>query len=218
MTNWYFEGLKRLLAALKQATVVAEVGGTVADDPDFTSTTNPSALQVGMSIDSPQFPAGTTVLAVAGAVVTMSAPALATEVSPGAGVTGVLPAGILEPLSLHAVTGDIPVSAYTAFDALTEADFNGYAPKVLVPGPVQVTGPAGACLGYSCITWTPTNYAVVNTISGVAFTIPDGANTLLLASEVFEAPITLANAGQVLSMLPILNVPYNGGGPFSPIV
>lgn len=218
MTNWFFEGLKRLLAGLQEAEVVAATGATTTGNAVFTDDVNPSLLKVGMTISSPNFPAGTKVNAVAGASVTMNANATATDVSPDALVTGVLPAGILAPVSLHALQDDIPVSPFTTFAALTEADFNGYAAKELVPSVVQVSDAQHACLTYGCIKWEPTNYAVVNTITGVGFTIPGGGDPVLLAVEIFEAPITLAQAGQVLSMLPILNLPYAGGGPLSPII
>jgi hypothetical protein len=216
MTYWYYEGLKRVLAALRQATVVASVGATTEDDATYVDDVNPSLLQVGMTISSPQFPAGTTVLSVAGANVEMSNPATAT--ADPANVTGVLPAGILEPVSLVACLDSIPQSPYNVFADLTPATFNGYAAKLLTPGPVQAVAGAGAALVYGCVTWTPTNYAVVNTISGVAWTIPGDPDPLLLASEIFEAPITLANPGQVLSMIPTLNLPFAAGWPFSPIV
>jgi len=217
MRYYYYEGLKRLLAALRQATVVASVGATTEDDATYTDDVNPSLLQVGMTISSPQFPAGTTVLSVAGATVEMSNPATAT--ADPANVTGVLPAGILEPVSLHALLDAVPQSPYNVFADLTPATFNGYAAKVLTPGPVQaVPGGLLASLIYGCITWTPTNYAVPNTIVGVAWTIPGDPDPILLASEVLEAPIALANPGQVLSMLPMLPLPFTVQAPPSPIV
>lgn len=216
MTNWYFEGLQRLLAALEEATVVAATGASTDESAVFVDDVNPSLLQPGMTISSPAFPAGTTVVSVAGANVTMSAPATATT-DPLA-VTGVLPAGILAPVSLHAALDTIPTSPYTTVEDLTEATFVGYAPKVLVPGSVQVSSAFGAALNYACVNWTPTNYGTPNTISGIFFTIPDGVDTILLASEVFAAPVNLANPGQQLSLLPILNLPYIGGGPASPIL
>lgn len=216
MTYWTYQGLKRLLAALQEAEVVTEAGASTSGNAVFVSDTNPSLLKVGMTISSPAFPAGTKVNAVAGANVTMNANATAT--TDPVDVTGVLPAGILEPVSLHACTGVIPNTPGMLFDDLTEADFNGYVAKELTPSVVQMSDAAHAALAYGCIKWEPSNYAVVNTISGVAFTIPGGGDPILLAVEVFEAPITLAVDGQVLSMLPTLNLPYIGGGPFSPIL
>jgi hypothetical protein len=56
MTYWYYEGLKRVLAALRQATVVASVGATTEDDATYVDDVNPSLLQVGMTISSRREP------------------------------------------------------------------------------------------------------------------------------------------------------------------
>lgn len=211
MLNWYRAGLKDLLNRLKPATVVAATGDTTLGNPVFTDDVNPSLLEPGMTISSPQFPAGTKVVSVVADAVTMDANATATAASPTATVTGVLPSGIISPVTVRPVIDAIPLDPDTPFSGFTEPVLAGVAPVELTLSKTGPSGNEGELITAQCVEWQPSDSVGSADITGVLYTLAGQPDPIPIVADVFSGPFNLSTPDDLLKFVPSLSLPFAPG-------
>lgn len=220
MTYWYYQGLKALLDALKSPVTESGTGDLTTGSPTVANVANAADFTVGMLFESlgGNVPAGTTIIAKDGGASTLTLSANATGTQVGDTFFGFLPA-IPGPLQAHLCEGAISQQPQNDFSVITEPGYTGYAPQNLVIASVPSDQAAYAWASGQCLKWEPTDYVTPATITGWCVTAPGSPQPVLLASEVFAAPIQLAQAGDIINMIPTLNLPFSVvGSPPSPIL
>lgn len=200
---------------------VAFTGDTTSSSTSVASVSSVTGLSVGMVIVGAGIPAGTTIAAVGSTTITLSAAATATATGVDLWAWG--DGALLDVMTLHLLTGTVEQSPTTAWSALTEANFDGYAAVTLPAILTAISSPQAGWVTVSagCQTWIPTDYVVPNNVTGIAWTYPGAgaAGPQLIATEVFENIIPVANVGDMVQLIPILSVALDStSGPSSPVL
>lgn len=180
------------------------------------------SVTFGMTISNFGFPAGSIVqgLAVHSPNINFNySNTNAVAISGTAVLTG--PNNSFVPLTIHLLTGPLNITPDITFANLTEATYDGYTPQAWPQNAVIASLPTKdyAVVNPSRLTFQPVDYTVPNVITGHCFTWIDPAtgNTMLLAVEVYPAGVPLQQPGDVLTINPLLSLPYDvSNGPFSP--
>lgn len=220
-----FEGMSYILQnAVPQPPPVTFQGVAAQGSASVSVSGNVPALSAGQLITSPLFPTGTYIVDPDGPsqTVLMSQPATGSTPS---GQTSTFTAGndytLGLPLTIHLLTGAVPLASNVQFSALTEANYDGYQPQQAV-GPIVVNTPPPrqfACAQFERMTFQPSDYNVANSITGHCWTIspPGSTQPVVLALESYASPIPLQQVGDLLTLNPTLSLAFdNTAGVASP--
>jgi hypothetical protein len=202
-------GASRLLDAISGPVTVNEPGVLwTSPTVSLTLTAPNSAILPGMEVIAGDIPAGTFVVSNIGTTVTISQ---MTTGGTGGDVFFVGPPALVSDVTLHLLTGAIPQSPQTTFGDLTEANYDGYAAVPISSWSEPLSNGAYSWIAGGCLEFVPTDYIVPNTITGIAYTIPGvgAAPPVLLATEIFANPISLALPGDGIQLTPILSVAFD---------
>lgn len=212
-----FEGMKYLMQnAMPQPAAIAFDGVVAQGSASVSGVSNQAALAAGQLVTSTLFPTGTYIVDPEGpsGTVILSQPATGSTPS---GQTSTLTAGADYtqnlPLTIHLLTGAIPLASNVQFSTLSEATYDGYQPQT-VTGPVVVNTPAPrqyACAQFERMTFQPSDYAVANSISGHCwtFTPPGTSSPVVLAVEAYASPLSLVQDGDVITLNPTLSLAFD---------
>lgn len=201
-------GLMFLLErALTTVAPVSFTGDTTSSSTSVATVSSTTGLAVGQVILGAGIPAGTTIASIGSGTITLSQAATATAT--GVDLFAFGANGLLSDLSLHLLTGVILQSPTTNWTDLTEANYDGYAAVVLSSGFFNVSAPKTGFVvaAATCQNFTPTDYTVPNTITGMAWTYPGAGSSgpQLIATEIFTTPINLSASGDAIQVIPVLS-------------
>lgn len=209
-----FEGLKYLFNNALTATSLHPFTGTPANgSTSITAVSSVTGLQIGMLIAGANIPAGAYITGINSGTSTITISSAATGGTAGQQlVAGGLYTQNL-PLTIHLLTGQIPLNDNVVFGNLTEANYDGYTPQLA--GTLAVINTpfprAFGCAQYDLLIWQPTDYNVPNTITGHCWTYtPPGASApTLVAMEVYASSVPLQQDGDILSFNPTLSIGFD---------
>lgn len=212
-----FEGLKYLLTnALTGVSLTRFTAVTTIGSANIAQVSSFVGLAVGQLIEGDNIPAGTFIVDLDGSSGTILLSQAATASTPNAATSTMVAGGTLTQnlaLTIHLLQGTIPQGAGVSFSNLTEASYDGYLPQLAVPPIVVNTPPPRnyAVAQFERQQYVPTDYTVPNTINGLAwtFTQPGASSPTLLAVEVFDAPSPLQQDGDILTVNPVLSLPFD---------
>lgn len=185
-------------------------GVLTSGSPTINNVSSFANIAIGSILSGTGIPPSTTVIGFSTVASTITMSANATATSTTSAPTAITAFGNVVQtygLTVHLLTGQIPQGPRSTWAQLTEATYDGYIPQnVIYPMVFSTSDDQNVNASCQAMTFAPLDYAISNTITGLAWTYtPPGASApVLVATEVFPAPITLSAQGDMLRVLPNL--------------